>query len=271
MPVSVGLSPALALQTKGQRGPGHFPCLEHRLAPTAGRLAQAMCQTWFVPISQVQSHFQHIFNELGSSRAEYSSCPLPPDSQDLRAWTAITGAEALLLRLPLWLTAHTRSAKAAPLCKGKCLTSPCAPDFSQDTGWPIPYSQITGTCLFSSRRWGLRNPLFAFVILFKKASDHLRYLSIESREPWASMAHFKRASKTTKKMKLSLRPGCRVTCTYTGKLLEVTLEKHEKHYSSKRVLYPQFRPYGKVFNSHYNWMLKCQYCESEPPKLGLWK
>lgn len=58
-------------------------------------------------------------------------------------------------------------------------------------------------------------------------------------------AYSKGATKITTEMKVYLPTGCRVTCTYTGQLLEVTLEKNEKHYSAKIVSYPQFRPQGK--------------------------
>jgi len=44
------------------------------------------------------------------------------------------GAEALLLELPLRLSARSRLAKALPVRKGKGSTSPCVPSFSQDTG-----------------------------------------------------------------------------------------------------------------------------------------
>lgn len=143
--------PQLLCQRCTQRAcPQHWPCTPKGKGDRTRLFFQAPWLPLPQTISQVRPHFQHSFNELGN---KCSSCPLPPLSQDWRAWAATPGAAALCwpCNCP---TARTPSAKAVPAHQGQCLTSPNVPNFSQDTGWPSSYSHITGTCLFFQQKMG---------------------------------------------------------------------------------------------------------------------
>lgn len=108
--------PQLLCQRCAQRAcPQHRPCTPKGKGDRTRIFFQAPWLPLPQTISQVRPHFQHSFNELGN---KCSSCPLPPLSQDWRAWAATPGAAALCcpvtarLHAPHW-PRQSRHARAS--------------------------------------------------------------------------------------------------------------------------------------------------------------
>lgn len=202
--------PQLLCQHQSQWGcPQHWPCNPKGPGDTDTSHHQSI--PWLSVLESGTSHMPDMPNMV---------CPRchPIFNMFLRSWEAAEQRTAAVLLCPQtpgvnstqchpWsrnpavtvVTAQTRSDKAAPVGKGKCLTTARVPDFSQSTGWPISHSQIVGTCPFFQQKLGTEDSPVCIWNPFQRGAGPLA-LSFNQVHRALGLPCSKGDTKTTKKM-----------------------------------------------------------------------